>query len=196
LVLAPSVSTFDGDQDIVVANGHVSYQSPHAPYRQVPLAFENKSNGRFERVELKTGYFATAHTGRGLACGDLDNNGSADLVFVNLEDPVAVLQAEAPAGRKWSEVRLVGTTSNRSGIGAKVVFSHSGQSETRFVIGGGSYLSHCDLGLLFHWGSDEAAAPTITVSWPSGVQESFAIHPNSETMVREGTGTTSALSHR
>ncbi len=180
---------FDGDHDIVVSNGHVSYQSPHAPYRQVPLAFENRSNGRFERVLPKTGYFATPHTGRGLACGDLDNNGSADLAFVNLEDPVAVLQANAPADRKWSSARLVGTSSNRSGIGAKVVFTQGAQTETRFVIGGGSYLSHCDRRLLFHWGIDEVAATTITVHWPSGVQELFAIRPNCETVVLEGTGT-------
>ena len=188
----------DGDLDVVVANGHVSYQSPHAPYRQTALIFENQSMGRFKRI-MPSGYFAKAKTGRGLASGDLDNDGAVDLVFSNLEDPVAVLKSVAPTSSIWHAIRLVGNQSNRSAIGAKVTLDSHG--DTRFLCGGGSYLSHSDRKMVFYTANSGSSTTsertavsslTISVAWPSSLNERFAIKANAETVVREGTGVPTA----
>ena len=133
----------DGDRDIVTANGHVSYHSPGAAYQQIPLLLKNMGEARFERWK-PGGYFATAHTGRGLAYADLNNDGSWDLVVSHAEEPVALLRGPEPPHSLWAYVRLVGRASNRDAIGATLSMSTGEGIQFHMRNGGGSYLSHSD----------------------------------------------------
>ncbi len=177
---------FDGDQDIVVANGHVSYASPHAPYRQRPLLFENQGGKRFQILD-GIGYFAESHTGRGLAYGDFDNDGAYDLVFSHLEEPVRILQARSPSGRNWARIKLVGTESNRSGIGATINLSDSGERRVYLAGGGGSYLSQSDRRIVVTC-SLEGQNQAVVVDWPSGKSELFTVSARQEATLIEGSG--------
>ncbi|MEZ6133686.1 MAG: CRTAC1 family protein [Pirellulaceae bacterium] len=179
---------FDGDQDLVVANGHVSYQSPHAPYRQLAHVFEN-NQGQFKRLPA-VGYFGVPRTGRGIATGDFDNDGAVDLAVSHLEEPVAVLQASHAPACHWASLQLVGTTSNRSAIGATVTIEVDGQSRIQFLVGGGSYLSHSDRRKVVYW-SDTAAKDEqqqVTIRWPSGEEERFVIVASQTNTLVQGTG--------
>ena len=175
---------FDGDQDLAVANGHVSYASPHAPYRQLPLLFEN-AGGKFSRLS-DSGYFTEAHTGRGLAAGDLDNDGADDLVFSNLEESVRIVRAtQRPSN--YRRIQLVGTKSNRTAIGAMLTVNINDRALTRFVYGGGSYLSSSDHRVTFAVPEDFDGA--VTVAWPASPPETFALEQQLEWILIEGSGT-------
>lgn len=181
---------FDGDQDLVVANGHVWYASPHSPFRQHSLVFENLGES-FQRLP-EADYFSQLRTGRGLASGDLNNDGTADLVFSNLEEPVAVVQATQPPSSSWAMVRLVGRESNRDAVGASMTLGNpAGVTQMRAVYGGGSYMSHSDQRNLFYWmRSDEngSAMKSISVRWPSGTAEQFLLTEATENVLVEGAG--------
>ncbi len=201
---------FDNQQDIVVANGHVSYHSPHAPYRQIPLLLENRDS-KFQ-LRPSTGYFSLPHTGRGMASGDFDNDAAVDLAISHLEEPVALLrcrpankqpesQGAAPSKQPneranadvghWGTVRLVGILDNRSAIGASLHWEEQGKRYSRFNIGGGSYLSASDRRLQVYW-SSHSEQIAVEVVWPSGLRENFDIASSRETVLRQGTGRTIA----
>src|SRR4030095_7751094 len=98
--------------------------------------------GRFEDVSEQLGPPATTpKAGRGTAFGDIDNNGTIDVVINNVHDVPDVFLTSAPPGRHWLEVRLVGRQSNRSAIGARLRFVTGDVVQLREVAGGGSYLS-------------------------------------------------------
>ncbi len=181
---------FDGDQDLVVANGHVSYASDHSPFRQKSIVFKHEGE-TFKRLD-ESGYFADLHTGRGLAASDLDNDGGVDLVFSNLEEPVAVVQARPPETPTWAIIRLVGKRSNRDAVGATVYWQPaSAPPQTFRICGGCSYLSHSDQRVHLYWPEDSAAATEnhhMEVQWPSGETEEFAFHPSTETTLVQGDG--------
>jgi enediyne biosynthesis protein E4 len=173
---------FDGDEDIVVANGHVSYHSPHAPYRQVPLLFENKG-GIFRRLPVD-GYFLQPHTSRGLATGDFNNDGALDVAFSHLEEPVSLLECQPPRDHHWAMIRLIGTQSNRSAIGASVRFQHDGKTQVRYLCGGGSYLSHSDRRVPIYW-PKSVTYSEIEIQWPSGIKQKMTLKADCENIVRE-----------
>lgn len=175
----------DGDLDVVVSNGHVSYASPYAPYKQLPLLLEN-DKGRFKKVAVR-GYFAQPHTGRGLAYADFDNDGVLDLAVSHLEEPVAILRGNSHTEQKpVTRVHLVGIASNRNALGA-VLRTAKG----RLVMhnGGGSYLSSSESRLwLTDINTDEPLK--LQVAWPSGQQEEFVLtHAADEHWVYEGQST-------
>jgi hypothetical protein len=155
----------DGREDLVVTNGHVVRHSPRL--RQQPVLLRNEGGGRFRAITPQGGpYFRQGHVGRGLAAGDLDNDGRPDLVISHLNAPVVLLRNEAPSEHHWLGIELVGRD-HRDIVGAKLVLEAGGQRQTRFAQGGGSYLSSGDRRHLFGLGT-AAKMDRLTVVWPSG----------------------------
>ncbi|MFK7777563.1 MAG: CRTAC1 family protein [Gimesia sp.] len=169
----------DGDEDIVVTNGHVIHSPQHTTIRQLPLLLENRS-GQFTRLAFeKTNYFGQLHYGRGVVSSDLDNDGDLDLVFANCNERVAILENQTKTKSCWVQIQLIGTDSNRDGIGASLVFHTTRGDISRFVTGGGSYLSqsrytvHCAIPVGVEFTG-------LTIRWPSGKTqtETFVPQPN------------------
>ncbi len=168
-----SFTDFDGDgwEDLVITNGHVAYGRRDCPYLQPAQLLASEGGKRFRDASDEAApYFTTTHAGRGLAVGDLDNDGAPDLVISHQNDPVIVLRNRRtpPA---WVRVRLVGTASNTEAIGAKLTLGRDENRVVRWIVGGGGYLSQNDRRVLFALKSAEPQ--TISVVWPGGKKERF-----------------------
>jgi hypothetical protein len=158
----------DGWEDLVIGNGHVVRHAPNL--LQQPVLLRNLGNGRFANITAQGGpYFRAGHRARGLAIGDLDNDGRPDLVISHVNEPVVLLRNEAPAGNHWLGIELVGT-GNRDLVGTKIILEAGGRRQTRFAKGGGSYLSSGDRRYLFGLGKS-AEVGRLTVAWPSGQRQ-------------------------
>jgi len=162
----------DGYKDAFVTNGHVQpqialYESPET-FAQRPLLFHNRGNGNFDEVAAKMGpALQTALVGRGAACGDIDNDGDLDLIHTGNGGSPQLLRNDTGNRHAWLQIRLVGTRSNRDGIGAEVRL-RVGQRKLRDQVrSGSSYLSASDLRLHFGLG-DATSVDEIEVRWPSG----------------------------
>lgn len=165
----------DGFEDIVVNNGHVQFFPSDGSIEQEPLVQINVRGERFRRQNLHSdAYFGKKHRGRGLAAGDLDNDGDIDFCFINNEEPVALVRNDSVDDGQWLRARLVGTKSNRDGIGAALTL-HTDQGDIlRLVKGGSSFVSHCDLRAT--WGiPKEAQLSGLTITWPSGLKQEVEV---------------------
>ena len=163
----------DGWKDIFVAQGHVmdniELTQPSLKYLEPPLLMRNAGNGKFVDVSARGGdIFRTPLAARGAAFGDLNNDGFLD-VAINCNDrPAVILRNEGGNGNHWLMLDLVGTASNRDGIGAKIrVVSESGLVQHSMVSRAGSYLSSNDKRAHFGLGSAKRAA-LVEIAWPSG----------------------------
>jgi len=158
----------DGDEDIVIANGHVIRYPENGDARQLPLLLIHDGR-RFRPAEFSPDqYFGQPHHGRGLALGDIDNDGDLDCVFANSNEPAAVLRNDVAAPGRWLGIRLIGRRSHRDAVGATVVLETDQGSHFRTVAGGGSYLSHNDPRLFF--GLPTARPKRLQIDWPSGTR--------------------------
>ena len=192
----------DGWQDLMISNGHVLYRRP--PVSQPPILYKNVDGKRFRDISTDAGpYFSIPHMGRGVGIADLDQDGKIDLVIVHQNAPVTVLRNLRPAV-DWFDIGLKGVTSNPDGIGATVTAQFPDRPLTRFVIGGGGYLSHFAPQIRFplqrpkpqqekpqegHRGSEKPQVPDVLVQWPTGRTERFvALHPCQLNLLVEGTG--------
>jgi tetratricopeptide (TPR) repeat protein len=159
----------DGDQDLLIVNGHlhemISRSNSTVSYREPPLLLSNDGHARFSRVDGGP-VFAGAYLARGLATGDFDNDGAVDAAFISLNDLPVLLHNEAAMGRRWLGVRLRGTASNRDAIGAKLTLDAGGRRLTRWITGGGSFLASHDRRVVFGLGGNEPGA--LEIRWPSG----------------------------
>jgi enediyne biosynthesis protein E4 len=161
----------DGWEDLVIANGHVIRHPKQSKLAQNPVLLLNEGAGRFRDATPRGGpYFHKGHRGRGLAVGDLDNDGRPDLVFSNVNEPAAVLGNVAGDDKgpknQWLGVVLAGKA-RRDLVGTKLTLEVGGKKLTRFVKGGGSYLSALDPRLLFGLGG-AAKVDRLTVDWSHG----------------------------
>jgi hypothetical protein len=166
----------DGWLDIFVTNGHVDDNldklSRDEPYAQPPAVWRNAGKGQFEKFLEEAGpYFGTKHVGRGAAFGDLDNDGQVDIVVSYKDERPTVLhnesRAHAAQPNAWTQLRMIGTRSNRDGIGVRVEIEAGEKRWTREIRGGRSYLSAHDLRLTIGLG-DAPRIDRLIVHWPSG----------------------------
>jgi hypothetical protein len=181
----------DGWEDLVIVNGHVLLRPSGSTLLQRPVLLRNVEQDRqrfFRDISGQGGaYFQTPARGRGLAVGDLDNDGWPDLVISHTNSPVALLRNEAgPRGAAhWLGFRLVGRD-HRDVVGSTVIVEAGERRLTRFAKGGGSYLSASDPRILFGLGS---AAPLrkVTVKWSWGAtQEWRDLEPGGYWELHEG----------
>lgn len=169
-----SLTDFDSDTwpDLIIANGHVFPTGGLAGYSQPPQLFRNVAGRRFEDVSHAGGeYFARRHVGRGLAVGDVDDDGAPDVAIVHQNAAVELLRnRRAPA--QYVRLQLRGVRSNAEAIGAEVRIQDGERQLVQWVAGGCGYFSQNDLRLLFAL-SAPAAAVDVNVRWPSGRAEAF-----------------------
>ena len=108
---------------------------------------------------------------RGCAFGDFDNDGDLDIVIMNQHEPPSLLRNDAPKENHWIKVRLEGTKSNRSAIGARVLVRYGGKTQAQAVMSQASYMSSNDPRLHFGLGTETTA--DIEVIWPTGAVEKY-----------------------
>ena len=167
----------DGALDLVVANGHIDETvrniRGNVGYAQAPQLFLNKGDGTFGDAAADVGgEFARPIVGRGLAYGDVDRDGDVDLLLTTNNGPARLFRNDHLAGNRSLRFRLVGTKSNRDGIGATVRIFHGGTSQSRLVRSGSSYLSQSELPVTFGVGTRDRVDRVVIV-WPSGRNEEF-----------------------
>ncbi|RUL88672.1 FG-GAP-like repeat-containing protein [Tautonia sociabilis] len=166
----------DGALDLFVANGHVDDQPGIGqPMAQPPRWYSGLGRGRFETASPgEVGpYFRRPVVGRGAAGGDLDNDGRVDLVVVHRDAPASLLRNVSPGAGHWLGVRLVGSSSGPTPVGARVTCRAGGRSMTRVLSAGTSYLSASDPRLHFGLGAAEQV-DELEIRWPSGAVERHA----------------------
>jgi enediyne biosynthesis protein E4 len=168
----------DGWKDLFLVRGHVldtiEQTSPHLRYREPPLLARN-DQGRFRDVSARSGeVFHSAWAARGLAVGDIDDDGDLDVVVSTLDDRGRVLRNEGGNRGHWIQLRLVGRRSNRDGIGSEVrLVTGSGALREATATTAAGYLSAGDRRVHLGLGG-EAAIRSIEVRWPSGVVQRLA----------------------
>lgn len=183
----------DGWKDLFCVNGHVYPEVTRLfkddPYRQRPQLFENMGDGKFREVSLQVGLGAFQLSGRGGAFCDYDNDGDVDISIINLDDrPVLLRNEGGNVVGNWLQVKTVGTTSNRDGIGAKIKVVAGNLTQYDRVRTGGSFLSSNDLRLHFGLGKHQKA-DLVEVHWPSGTVDRLThIRANQVLVVQEGKG--------
>lgn len=159
----------DGLEDVLLTSGHVKYRFARGEIRQEPVLLENVEGRRFRRQQPDCEYFHRKSCGRGVALADLDNDGDQDAIITHLFEPAVILENLSGSANSWLRVGLTGTQSSRTPIGTVVTVTVGDQTMVRQLFGGGSYLSHSQSELFFHWPGDEAAE--VVVEWPSGEQQ-------------------------
>jgi enediyne biosynthesis protein E4 len=165
----------DGWLDLYLVNGHVYPEveqlKTEAGYKQRKVVYRNLRNGRFEDVTERLGApVTTPKAGRGAAFADLDNDGDVDIVINNVHDAPDLFRLTSDPSNHWITLKLVGTRSNRSAIGARVRVRTAGGTQVDEVRGGGSYYAQNDLRVHFGLGRD-AKIDRVEVRWPNGLEE-------------------------
>ncbi len=167
----------DGLPDIVMVNGHVYPEVDGAAlgesYRQRTLLYRNTGGGGFADVTSRAGpALKVERPSRGLAVGDLNGDGRLEVLITNVNKPPSLLYNVGGAQGSTFWIRLEGSESNRSAIGARVTLDAGGRRRMQQVVGGGSYFSQSDLALQFGLG-DAKAVDRLEVRWPNGAEQAF-----------------------
>ena len=189
----------DGWPDVFVANGHIDAEiqkvQANVKYAMPPHLFRNVGKGKFEEVTKSLGQaLASPRVGRGAAYADINNDGRLDLLLSTNGGPVYLFRNDAQGGAAASNrslrMKLIGTKSNRDGIGATVKLTAGGETQTEMLRSGSSYLSASEVVLTFGLGQHDKA-DTIEIHWPSGQADRLSGVAAGETIsVTEGKGIT------
>ena len=181
----------DGWKDLILANGHVypEVDSGHTEekFQQSRLLYWNRGDGQFYDLSAQAGKgIAALHSSRGLATGDLNNDGNEEVVIVNMGEAPSLLKNTAPILGHSILIRTL-TATNRDAIGARVTVTANGQTQMDEVRSGGSYISQNDFRL--HLGLGKATAANLSVRWLDGKVESFsAVGAGQIVTIQEGKG--------
>jgi hypothetical protein len=182
----------DGWPDIYIANGHIEDAiervQPRVKFAEPPHLFRNLSAGKFKEVTESVGRaFASPRVARGAAYGDIDNDGALD-VLVGTNGGPAVLFKNTGATNHSLRIKLVGTKSNRDGLGASVRLTAGSDAQSKYLTSGGSYLSSSELVLTFGL-ADRTKADAIEIRWPSGQTDQLKDLPADQIItVKESSG--------
>ncbi len=182
----------DGNPDLFYVTGSI-YPELEAkvasyPYRTPRVIFRNLGGGRFEELLDQGGPgISEPHTSRGCAFGDFDNDGDIDMLVVNLNEPPSLLRNDVTGGGHWLKVKLIGTKSNRSAIGAAVVAQYGSKRQAQAVLSQSSFYSANDLRLHFGLGTEKTG--DLEIRWPSGsVERVRGVEADQLVTVKEGAG--------
>ena len=161
---------------------------PDAPYQDPNVVFRNLGGGRFEELLDEAGpAMKEAHSSRGAAFGDFDNDGDIDVLIMNMNEPPSLLRNDVSGTSHWLKVLLEGVESNRSAIGATVVAVYGERRQAQAVLAQSSYLSVNDRRLHFGLGPETKA--DLEIRWPNGRVERLAdVDADQLVVVREGAG--------
>ncbi len=182
----------DGWKDLILANGHIYPELDKAevgePFKERKILYWNLRNGAFRDITAEAGEALNRpRSSRGLATGDLDGDGVPEIVVVNMNEPPTVLRNTGVKGNGLL-IKLTGTKSNRSAIGARVALTAGAITQIDEVRSGGAYASQRSFVLHFGLGTAEAAE-RLRVRWPSGAVEEFSnIKAGQTVKIREGAG--------
>jgi len=183
----------DGWPDLLLVNGHVypEVDSQHlgSDYREPRILYHNRGNGTFEDISANAGPAITAvNSGRGLAVGDLWNDGRISAVISNMNAPMSLLVNQVKSSNHWIAFKTTGTKSNRDGIGAKIRMKVGDRVLVDEVRSGSSYDSSSDVRV--HFGLAAATKlDWVEVRWPSGLREKFMnMQLDSMNTLQEGSG--------
>jgi enediyne biosynthesis protein E4 len=163
----------DGLPDLLFVNGSVypeveKFFAEHK-FRNPRTLLRNGGNGAFTNLSEQSGPGITdRHSSRGCAFGDFDNDGDVDVVVMNMNEPPSLLRNDARNDNHWIKVKLVGTKSNRSAIGASVRVTAVGRRHRQDVLSQSSFYSQSDLRLHFGLGAAKQA-DVVEIRWPSGI---------------------------
>jgi enediyne biosynthesis protein E4 len=164
----------DGWKDLLVAQGHdldtIELTSPNLHYRESLLLAHNNQGKSFTDVSKASGdIFQQSFVARGLAIGDINNDGRLDAVVTTNDGPVLVLQNRTETSNHWLLLKLIGHQSNRDAIGAHVTLITKTNTQHGMVTTSSSYLSSSDKRLHFGLGGDTQAS--LEILWPSGIKQ-------------------------
>jgi enediyne biosynthesis protein E4 len=194
----------DGWPDILICNGHVYPEveqlKTEAGYAQRKLLYRNLRNRRFEDISERAGPgISTPAASRGCAFGDFDNDGDIDIVVNTVNDFPQLLRCDSRTENNWIKVKVIGTKSNRSGMGARLkCVTHSDgeikpHEQIDEVRSGGSYISQNDLRIHFGIGKAEKV-DLLEIRWPSGQIDTLKdVKANQLVFVKEGEGMVRAM---
>jgi hypothetical protein len=167
----------DGHLDIFSANGHIDEEigrvQPRIQFKQPPLLFRNTGKSRFENASATVGpELVRPVVARGAAYADYDRDGDLDVLITTNHGPAYLYRNDGGNANNWISLRLVGSRSNRSGLGAVVRLESASGKQWQSVRSGSSYCSQSDLALTFGLARD-ATVNAIEVIWPSGTRQRF-----------------------